>query len=119
MTDRGSSSPVHRPAKLAGWLAAFLIGVAIFVPLYVLWIAAVVLLRVTKPFIYYPLALGTVGGVIFGGYFAFVRAWSDAGEAILVALVGGAVLAAYSALAERLDPEFLRPPNLPPWWWNL
>lgn len=109
MTQQSSDSLFWRIVRGAGRLAALLIGFGVFAMVFTFLFAAMAVLHLTKPFVYYPLAAAVAGGVIFGGYFASAGAWSDAGSAFLVAVIGGAVLAVYGVVAETLDPEFFRP----------
>ncbi len=109
MISPSSDSLLWRIVRQAGRFAALLIGFIVFVLVFTLLFSAVAVLHLTRPFVYYPLAAGVLGGVVFGGYFAYAGSWSDAGSAFLLAVICGAILAVYSFVAEKLDPDFFQP----------
>ena len=77
----------------------------------------VVVLRLTKPIVYYPLALATVGAVGVSVVFAVAGRWNDVLQAAVAAVVAIIVLGMYTAAAEWVDPGFFQPSRQPPWWW--
>ncbi|KPF78345.1 hypothetical protein IP88_04130 [alpha proteobacterium AAP81b] len=77
---------------------------------------AVVLLALTRGFLFYPLAFVAIGGMAVAGVFAWGSQWRDAGSALLVALAASVLLAAYGFIALKLNPRFFERDRFP-WWW--
>ncbi len=118
MTDRGSSrSIIRRPAHTAGRLFLCAIGVILAIPLWLFWFLAILLLPLSRPFVLVPLGLCVAGGFAAGVYFAHGHAWGDAIQAFGIGIGAAVFLAAFTALAEKIDPDFSRPTPWPPWWW--
>jgi hypothetical protein len=93
------------------------LGVILALPLWLFWFLAILLLPISRPLVQFPLGLCAFGG--FGAGILFVRggAWSDATEAVLLGIGAAVLLAVYTRLAEKIDPDFSRPTPWPPWWW--
>lgn len=68
-------------------------------------VMAVVVLRLLRPFVMFPLLLVMIGGLSTAFVFAWRHNWRDAGEAGLIAFVCAVLLTVYSITALRLDPE--------------
>jgi hypothetical protein len=117
MTDRGSSRPLRRLARMTRQLALFVFRVVLTAFLWVLWTVAVLVLHVSRPFVSYPLMFAAMGAAGAAVWFGFTGAWTDAAQAALVVVVVGGLLTAYGTFAERLDPDFFRSKPYPPWWW--
>ena len=79
----------------------------------------ILLMRLTKPFILYPLILAMIGGIGVAITFGLQHKWTDAAEAFGLGLAAWIVTTAYAAFARRLDPTFFDRSPLPPWWWYL
>ena len=65
----------------------------------------VVLLRVLRPFITWPLVLGCVGGMVATLIFAASHLWVDAARAGVATFACALTLGMYSMLAQTIDPE--------------
>ena len=117
MTDKGAGRLASRLADRAGQLVLAVLVLAVTAPLWLLWAAMVVVLVAARPFIFYPLALATLGGLVAGAWFAHAGAWTDAAQAGVVAVIAGGLLAAYGAVADCFDSPELRQTLDPPWWW--
>lgn len=117
MTDL--SDTLQRFGSLAGRLSlAAIIGLGTM--LVGLLIGCLVLvLRLTKPFVLYPLILAMIGGIGVAITFGLQHKWTDAAEAFGLGMLAWVVTTAYAALARRLDPTFFDRSPLPPWWWYV
>lgn len=82
-------------------------------------VCLVLILRLTKPFVLYPLILAMIGGIGAAITFGLQHKWTDAGEAFGLEMLAWVVTTAYAALARRLDPTFFDRSPLPPWWWYI
>jgi len=78
-----------------------------------------IVLRVTKPVVYYPLSLSAVGAVGVTIAFAVMGKWHDVLQAAVAAIAASVVLGVYASLAEWVDPGFFEPSKRPPWWWFI
>jgi len=116
MTDEGLTRPA-RPALSAGRILLRLLGVILSVPFWLVWLLFVLTLPFGRALVQFPLSLAVIGGVAVGIYFGLHHAWGDAASAVVIAVVSGAALAAYTFIAETIDPAFSRPTPWPPWWW--
>jgi len=116
MTDRGLTRP-ERPAPTAGRVFLRQLGVILVLPFWLAWLLLALLLPFGRAFVQFPLALVTIGGFGIGIFFSLHHAWGDALTAALIGGFAAAALAAFTALAERIDPDFSRPIVWPPFWW--
>ena len=96
---------------------AFVVGKLVVAVLSTMLLFIVVVLRLTKPIVYYPLSIATVGSVGVTIVFAVTDRWHFAYQAALTAVVAGIVLGIYTAAAEWIDPRFFQRSQQPPWWW--
>ncbi|WP_454888840.1 hypothetical protein [Sphingobium indicum] len=117
MADSGHGRSYGRPAHRAGRLALRALGVILAIPCWLFWLLAILLLPIGKPFVQLPLGLCAVGGLFAGVLFALGKARGDAAIAVLLGLGAAVLLAVYTSIAEKIDPEFGRPTPWPPWWW--
>lgn len=119
MTDHGSSRPFSRLAIVAGRGLLFALLLVVALPLWVVLTLAVAVLHVIRPFVTIPLGFVAVGGAAAAVYFAVTGDWASTGSAAVCSAVSGTLLVAFTALGERVDPDFGRVTRLPPWWWSV
>ncbi len=117
MMDRLVRRPTGRPAHRAGRLFLRALGLLLALPCWLFWLLAILLLPISRPLVQFPLGLGAVGGLFAGVLFARGGAWGDAASAIGLGLGAAVLLAVYTVVAEKIDPQFSRPTPWPPWWW--
>lgn len=103
---------LNRPLRFCVYgvaLAGRQLGIILLTMAYVVLIGlrflVVVMLRLLRPFIMWPLLLAMVGGVVVAIGFAASGMWDDAMRAGRAALVSAVVFSLYSALVRRIDPE--------------
>ncbi|NPD70352.1 hypothetical protein HN018_28200 (plasmid) [Lichenicola cladoniae] len=92
----------------AAYGVAVVLSAAVRVPV-------VVVLRLLRPFIMFPLLLAMIGGLGAAIVFAWGHHWLDAGRAGLVVFVCALLLAVYSRAAVWIDPEHFDDRNGPSW----
>lgn len=119
MTDQGSSRPFSRFASLAGRGLLFAFMLVLALPLWIVLTVAVAALHLVRPFVTIPLGFVAVGGAAVAIYFAVIGDWSSAGSATICSAISSALLVAFTALGERVDPDFGRVTALPPWRWSV
>ncbi len=80
----------------------------------------VLLLRVLRPFITWPLLMGCVGGMAATLGFAVTHMWADAMRAGFVTLTCALILGLYSAAVQAIDAgHFDQVPSRSRWpWWG-
>jgi hypothetical protein len=117
MMDRASGRLLRCLGCFLAGLVRLTAWIILSVTARVIGMIAVLVLRIGRPFILWPLTGGMYGAAGAGVVFACSGAWFDALQAALAALIAGALVAAYAALAEHLDADFFRPQATPPWWW--
>ena len=117
MMDRPPARPPAPPAPRAGRILLRILGVILAIPLWLFWLLAILLLPISRPFVQFPLGFAAFGGFVAGIMFARGGAWGDAATAVLLGLGAAVLLAVYTSIAEKIDPEFGRPTPWPPWWW--
>ena len=106
--------------RILGWLGV-LLWIVVVIPaaavLMALWVMLGLVLRVLRPFIVWPLVMGSLGGVGATAYFAANHLWSDALRAGSAGLVCALLLGLYSLLAQTIDPtHFDEVPRRLRWW---
>lgn len=119
MTDRGSLRPFSRLASVAGRSLLFAFMLVLALPLWIVLTVGVAVLHLVRPFVTIPLGFVAVGGAAVAIYFAATGEWSSAGSAAICSAISGTLLVAFTALGERVNPDFGRSTPLPPWWWSV
>ena len=116
---RSLSDPMQRIGDHIGQLAVALFFGIMRAIVGLLLGCLLFVLRLTKPFVLYPLILAMIGGVGVAITFGLQHKWTDAAEAFGLGLAAWIVTTAYAAFARRLDSTFFDRSPLPPWWWYL
>ena len=119
MTDQGSSRPFSRLANMVGRGLLFALMLVVALPLWTVLTVAVAVLHLVRPFVTIPLGFVAVGGAAVAVYFAVTGEWSSVGSAAICSAISGTLLVAFTALGERVNPDFGRSTPLPPWWWSV
>ena len=83
----------------------FLLRAASLIVLVACRVLLVLMLRVLRPFIMWPLTLACIGGMAVTLGFAAGRMWVDTARAGSATLTSALVLGLYSMLAQTIDPE--------------
>lgn len=117
MTGDGQGGPTTSAAEAAAIVAAASLAATAALAWSMFLGFAVAILTLTRGFLFYPLALVSIGGMTSAGVFAWGSQWRDAGSALFVALAASALLAAYGFIALKLNPRFFERDRFP-WWWT-
>ena len=116
MNNQRFSRPVVRLADRAGQLFTTGLILMVTAPLWLLWIALILVLNMARPLIVYPLGFAVFGGLFAGLWFAYYRFWTDAAQAGLVILISGGLLMLYGAFFDRFKSDERGRPFYRPWW---
>lgn len=108
--------PASGIVAVAGLCLAYPARLLVLVVSMALWLVAVLILRLLRPFVVTLLLLAIVGGIGAGLVFAYSHHWQDAMQATLITILCAVVFIAYCTLLSVVDEDHFKS-NVPTWWW--